>query len=201
MYKRIKWRKILLSVVIVIACYVIFSVVSICLYSRVSETRMAGAAIVLGAAVWGDKPSPVFEERIKHAVWLYKNYYTDTLIFTGGKGEGQQYSEAAVARQYAIDNGVPAGKIFIEEQSAITEENLEYILPILREKHISSVLIVSDPLHMKRAMCMARDYKLPRAYPSPTPTSKYTSLKSKAGFLARETFFYVGYQVCRIFKS
>lgn len=61
-----------------------------------------------------------------------------------------------------------------------------------------TAIIVSDPLHMKRAMLMAKDYGI-EAYSSPTPTSRYVSLKSKLSFLAREEFFYIGYRVYRIF--
>ena len=63
---------------------------------------------------------------------------------------------------------------------------------------LSTCILVSDPLHMKRSMRMAKDYEI-EAYPSPTPTTRYQTWRSKLPFLARETFFYVGYQVYRIF--
>ncbi|WP_202976456.1 YdcF family protein [Anaerophilus nitritogenes] len=102
-----------------------------------------------------------------------------------------------VARNYAIKNLVPSKDILIEEQSRITQENILYATKIAKNNEISSVILVSDPLHMKRAMLMAKDYGF-KAYFSPTPTSKYITLKSKLLFLAREVFYYIGYQIYRL---
>lgn len=63
----------------------------------------------------------------------------------------------------------------------------------------STAIIVSDPLHMKRSMLIAEDCGI-AAYSSPTPTTRYQSMKSKFPFLAREEFFYIGYRIYRIFK-
>lgn len=63
---------------------------------------------------------------------------------------------------------------------------------------LSNAIIVSDPLHMKRSMLMAKDYEI-EALSSPTPTTRYQTLKTKLPFLAREVFFYVGYQIYKIF--
>ena len=68
------------------------------------------------------------------------------------------------------------------------------------EKNMETALVVSDPLHMKRAMLYAEDLGM-EAYSSPTPTSLYRSWKTKLPFLAREEFYYIGYKLTRIFKS
>jgi uncharacterized SAM-binding protein YcdF (DUF218 family) len=171
---------------------------SIYFYSNTSELTKADVVIVLGAGVKGDKPSPVFEERINHAIWLYKNGYADKLIFTGGKGRNNDYSDSSIAKKYAIENLVPSEDIIIEEQSTITQENIYYATRIIEENHLTTVIIVSDPLHMKRAMLIAQDHGL-KAYSSPTPTTKYKTLKSKVPFLAREVFFYIGYEIYTLF--
>ena len=171
---------------------------NIYLYGNVDEMRKADAALVLGAAVWDDKPSPVFEERIKHGITLYKDGYVDKLVFTGGIGENATYSESSIAKQYAIENAVPLEDILIEEQSKITQENIAYAASIIKENNISTVIIVSDPLHMKRAMLLAKDYGI-EAYSSPTPSTKYKTLSSKVPFLAREVFYYIGYKAYKIF--
>lgn len=62
-----------------------------------------------------------------------------------------------------------------------------------------SAIIVSDPLHMKRSMVMAKDHGI-KAFSSPTPTTRYVSLESKIPFLVREEFFYIGYKIYRILK-
>ena len=159
-------------------------------YSKVDETRQADAAIILGAGAGGRKPSPVFEERIRHGIWLYENGYVEKLIFTGGQAEGNDYSDASVARDYAITHGVPAENIFIEEQSRITWENLVYAAEIVNEQGIYNVLIVSDPLHMKRAMLMADKCQL-QAYSSPTQTTRYITRQTKLPFWIRESLYYM----------
>src|SRR5690554_4920800 len=95
---------------------------------------------------------------------------------------------------YAIKNGVATQDIFIEEKSKITQENLAFAKEITLQNNFSKTLLVSDPLHMKRSMMMAKDLSI-EAYSSPTTTSKYQSTKVKFIFLLRETFFYIAYQV------
>ena len=117
---------------------------------------------------------------------------------TGGYGDGTVCSEARAAKEYAVSQGVPAEDIFVEEESRITQENMYYARLLMDEHGLKDALIVSDPLHMKRAMLMASDYGIP-AYTSPTPTTRFVSLRTKLPFLARELFFYTGYRIYRIF--
>ncbi|MBE6616746.1 MAG: YdcF family protein [Ruminococcaceae bacterium] len=189
---------VLLAVVALVALYVIGTAISIVAYSKVDETRVADCAIVLGAGVWDDEPSPVFTERINHAVLLYENGYVKKLIFTGGISEGDTLSEADVAKAYACEKGVPGEDILTETESHITQENINNAKKIMDENGIETALIVSDPLHMKRAMLMAKDYGI-EAFSSPTKTSKYVSLKTKLPFLAREEFYFIGYKAYKIF--
>ena len=84
----------------------------------------ADAAIVLGAAVWGDDVSPVFRERINHAIDLHRRGKVSKIIFTGGQGNRDELTEAATARAYAIENGVPKNDILLEERSHTTYENV-----------------------------------------------------------------------------
>lgn len=193
---RLNYRKLLVMMVSLLVGFVIYNAISITIFSEKRELIHADAAIVLGAAVWGKEPSPVFRERIRHGIWLYENGYVDVLIFTGGMGENDKVAEAVVAERYAIKAGVPGDHILIETQSQITEENLSNAKQVADRHKLSRFLIVSDPLHMKRAMVMAKDYGL-QAYSSPTPTSRYQSWKSKVKFLAREVFYYSGYVFLR----
>lgn len=188
---------VLLGIFLLLAIYLAATALSIWQYASVDEKQSADTAIVLGAGTADGEISPVFRERIHHGIWLYQNGYVDTLIFTGGVGEGNIRSDAWVAGQYAIEQGVPAEHILLEEESVITQENIANAKKIMDEKGYRTAIIVSDPLHMKRAMLMARDYGI-EAYSSPTPTSRYISLKTKIPFLAREEFFYIGYKVYRM---
>lgn len=160
----------------------------------------ADAAIVLGAAVWGNEVSPVFRERINHAIGLYRAGKVRKIIFTGGQGNRDELTEAAEAREFAIKNGVPAQDILIEERSHTTYENLVNAKLLADANGLKSVLIVSDPMHMKRGVAMAHDIGL-EAYPSPTPTTRYQGWKSQVGSLAHETYYYLGYLVWKAVGS
>lgn len=167
---------------------------SIYIYGTQQNDIKADAAIVLGAAVWGNQPSPVFRERINHAIQLYKTGKVQTIIFTGGVGNSNESPEAIVGRNYAIAQKIPATNILIETSSRTTHQNLKNAKIVANNRQLTKFLIVSDPLHMKRSVLMARNLGLD-AYPSPTPTTRYRSLNSQLGFLARETYFYIVYLI------
>jgi uncharacterized SAM-binding protein YcdF (DUF218 family) len=157
----------------------------------------ADAAIVLGAAVWGDEPSPVFQERINHAISLYKRGDVRSIIFTGGIGDNKQLAEAIAGKRYAVAQGIREGDIFIETESKSTHENLKNALAVAISQQLSKFLIVSDRFHLKRAVLMARDLGMD-AHPSPTPTTRYRSFKSQLEFLLRETYVYSIYLMFKI---
>ena len=161
--------------------------------------RKADAAIVLGAAVWGNQVSPVFRERINHALDLYRQGKVRKIIFTGGQGNSNEPTEAIAARAYAIQNGANPTDLLIEQKSHTTFENLVYAKQVADANALQKVLIVSDPLHMKRAILMAHDIGLD-AYPSPTPTTRYQGWRSQSMELGRETYYYTGYLISRLFK-
>ena len=194
-----KIKRLIAILLAVIFGYCVLTAVSIISFSEKDETRPADAAIVLGASVYDNSPSPVFCERINHAVDLYNDGYVETIIMTGGVGEGNIRSEADIAREYAEQQGIPAESIYIEEKSKITDENLMNAKKIMDGHNLDTALIVSDPLHMKRAMLYAHDHEM-KAYSSPTPTSLYRSWKTKLPFLAREVFYYSVYRLVRLFR-
>ena len=193
-----KIAKIFLLIVIMLA--VVFGVLASRIYSfgNTSSDAPSDAAIVLGAAVWSSGVSPVFRERINHGIDLYRTGKVHKLIFTGGQGNPGEPTESSAARDYALQSGVPAQDILIEEKSHTTYENIRYAKQVADAHYIKRVLIVSDPLHMKRAVLMAQDVGL-IAQPSPTPTTRYQGLKSQLGLLVHETYYYIGYLIRRSF--
>lgn len=190
---------ILLFAALLLVIFLIATAVSIVNYGNKDEKQISDVVIVLGAGATDTDVSLVYRERINHGIWLYENGYVDYLILTGGVGEGNIHSDAYVAKQYALSMEVPEAAILIEETSVITEENLENAKKLMDANWLSTAIIVSDPLHMKRAMLMAKDYGI-EAYSSPTPTTMYRSAKTKIPFLVREEFFYIGYCVVRLFR-
>ncbi|KAF3884712.1 MULTISPECIES: YdcF family protein [Nostocales] len=169
---------------------------SIYIYGNPKGAIKADAAIVLGAAVWGEQPSPVFRERINHAINLYKRGTVRTIIFTGGVGAEKALAEAIVGKHYAVERGVKEADILIETESHTTHQNLKNAREVASKKKLRKFLIVSDPLHLKRAVLMAQDMGM-EAHPSPTPTTRYRSFKSQFEFLMRETYFYFVYLVLK----
>lgn len=192
-------RRILLCMAVLLLADLLYHGVCIWRYAGVDETRAADAAIVLGAAAYESGPSPVYTERLNHGIWLYQQGYVQKLILTGGTAAGNTRSDAAIGAAYVLQQGVPEADILLEELSTVTEENLRNAAGIMAREGMKTALIVSDPLHMKRSMLLAKDAGL-TAFTSPTPTTRYRSLGPRLQFLARELFFYVGYRWVRLFR-
>jgi uncharacterized SAM-binding protein YcdF (DUF218 family) len=189
--------RVLLVVLALAAGLAAYGAYSIASYADGSDDGRADAAVVLGAAVWGESPSPVFRERINHAIALYRADRVKKLIFTGAPDSSNEPAESAAAKAYAMKQGVPAADILVEDRSRTTEENLRYALLLSRAHGLRTLLIVSDPLHMKRAMLMAKDLGMD-ARQAPTPTTRVRSLGSKALFLSRELYYFASYHVKKL---
>jgi len=134
------------------------------------EQRQAAAIVVMGAAQYDGRPSPVFAARLDHAVELYRAGIAPRLIVTGGKAEGDRTTEAASARAYAIAHGVPRDAILVEDQSRTTLESIRGVRGLLREHELADAVFVSDRPHMLRVLRMAADEGI-TAWGSPTATS------------------------------
>ena len=193
-----KFAKVVLVILAVLLIVVGLLASRIYSFRNASSDAQADAAVVLGAAVWTENVSPVFRERINHGVDLYRRGKVRKLIFTGGQGNPGEPTESAAARDYALQRGVPAADILIEEKSHTTYENILYAKEVADNHGIKKVLIVSDPLHMKRAVAMAEDVGLV-AEPSPTPSTRYQGVRSQVVLLAHETYYYIGYLLRRPF--
>ncbi len=153
------------------------------------QAAPADAIVVLGAAAYDARPSPVLQERLRHALDLYRRGYAGTLIFTGGYGYGARFSESQVARRYALGEGVPEEAVLIETLSRTTYENLAQARLLMHERGIGRVIVVSDPLHMARALRLSRMLGID-ALGSSTPSTRFRSLRARWGFLAREVYFF-----------
>lgn len=185
-------KNITKGILILICLYLIWSLfiaIKIYTFSKNYSDEKADAAIVLGAAVWDSIPSPVYKERLNHAIHLYKNKKVGYIIFTGGIGTKQKYSEGEIGKQYALQAGISSNAMYYDSTSTITYENLENTKQLMLKLNIKSVLLVSDPLHMKRAIGICKKLEI-NALPSPTQTSMYKSNFSKLKSLTYETFFF-----------
>ncbi len=165
-----------------------FATVRIWQQGATDERRPADAIVVLGAAQYDGRPSPVLEARLEHAVALWKEGIARWFVVTGGKLPADRTTEAAVARAYAIAHGVPESAIFGEDEAHNTLDSLAAVAVRMRERGLRTAVLVSDPTHMLRTLRIAGDLGL-EAFGSPTRTSPIAGDPARA---ARATLHELG---------
>jgi uncharacterized SAM-binding protein YcdF (DUF218 family) len=158
--------KVVLVVILVAIAYPAFLAFEIWQQSRHDEVRAADVIVVLGAAQYDGKPSPVLKARLDQAAYLYKEDLSPLVIVTGGKQEGDRFTEAEVSHDYLEEQGIPEEDILEEEEGRTTYESLKQVREIAVDNGIDSALLVSDPLHSERIKRMAIDLGFEEAYAS-----------------------------------
>ena len=148
----------------------IISVLSVVGWGARDRARPADAIVVLGAAQYAGRPSPVLKARLDHAVGLWKRGLAKRLVLTGGRGVGDTISEAAVGRRYVMKAGVADAAILLENDVRTTVASLEAVAEILDDKYLEQAILVSDPFHMLRLQILAKRYGV-KSVTSPTRTS------------------------------
>jgi uncharacterized SAM-binding protein YcdF (DUF218 family) len=194
--KQRRWRRSLGKILALLLLLIIGVGVRILNYGRTISSGKYDCAIVLGAAVDGSTPSPVFQARIEHGIALYRAGIVKHLIFTGGVGAQTDTAESQAARQVALASGIPAEAISIESVSRTTLGNLTESKKIAIDRGFKTIIIVSDPLHLRRSVDMAGDIGL-AATGSGTPTTRYRSISTQLPFLIREIYFSFHYWLLR----
>lgn len=172
---------------LLLGCYLAWQVWDIHRVGHSDDGASADCAIVLGAAAYHNRPSPVFKARIDHAIKLYQEGRVKTILLTGGYGKQAEFAESEVAYRYCRQLGVPKEALFLEKKSKTTEQNLKQAVLLMEEHGLDSALLVSDPWHLKRALAMARKHDL-SASASATQTTMYRSEESRFRFLLRELY-------------
>ncbi len=162
-------RVVILGMVAGFSLWVI-SAAAVLIWSARDEARPAQAIVVLGAAQYAGRPSPVLRARLDHALKLWKRDLAPLLILTGGTGLGDTTSEAAVGRAYAKKRGVPDTLILVENEGRTTRESMKAVAGMLEVRGLQTALLVSDPFHMLRLRILARRFGF-TPYTSPTRTS------------------------------
>ena|SRR5438552_3610390 len=163
-------RRILTTLVVTAFTLWVISAAAVLIWSSRDEARPAQAIVVLGAAQYAGKPSPVLRARLDHALDLWNRHLASLLILTGGTGAGDTTSEAAVGRIYATKHGVPDSAILVENEGRTTSESMRAVAGMLEVRGLQSALLVSDPFHMLRLRILARRFGF-TPYTSPTQTS------------------------------
>lgn len=147
----------------------------------------ADAIVVLGAAQYQGRPSPVLRTRLDHAIGLYARGLAPRLVLTGGIAEGDRESEAVVSRNYVLRAGIPDSAILLENDGRTTGQSLRAVGRLLGVRGTRRVVLVSDPFHLFRASLVARRHGL-EVHTSPTRVDGvWTRLVRQPGYFLSET--------------
>jgi uncharacterized SAM-binding protein YcdF (DUF218 family) len=138
--------------------------------SQRDERGPADAIVVLGAAQYNGRPSPVLRARLDHALELYREGVSPLVLVTGGVGRGDTTSEALVGRRYLVAHGLPVKAVVAQPQGHTTMASMSAVATWLQGRGLHRVVLVSDPFHMFRLRLEARRTDLV-AYTSPTESS------------------------------
>jgi uncharacterized SAM-binding protein YcdF (DUF218 family) len=141
--------------------------------------READAIVVLGAAQYAGRPSPVLKARLDHAVDLWKRGIASKLILTGGRGTGDTTSEAEVGKRYVIKAGVADNAILLENQGRTTSASIAATAKIMKTQNLERAVLVSDPFHMLRLQIVAKQFGV-ESVTSPTRTSPISANRLEA---------------------
>ncbi len=144
--------------------------VLVLVFSQQDQRRPVDAIIVLGAAQYNGRPSPVFRARLNHALDLYREGLSPLIVVTGGVGRGDTTSEALVGRRYLVSRDVPGPAVVAHPHGRSTMTSMTAVAEWLRGRGRQKVLLVSDPFHMFRLRLEARRTAM-EAYTSPTESS------------------------------
>jgi uncharacterized SAM-binding protein YcdF (DUF218 family) len=155
------------------------------------DERPADAILVLGAAQYNGRPSPVLRARLDHALALHRAGRARWIIFTGGIGAGDTLSEAEVSRRYAVRRGVPDSLILLERQGQTSAQSVRAATQLMRERGLRSALVVSDSYHMMRLELLVRRGGIrPFRAPAPDAPIDRAAHTTRWRYIARESIMF-----------
>lgn len=186
--RRMAWiRSISILIALAIPLYVLLIAGAVYWQARTDEARPADAIIVLGAAQYNGRPSPVLSARLEHALRLYDHGVAPLIVLTGGRAEGDVYTEAEAGQTYLEERGVPASALLLENQGRDTWTSLEGVATLLSGTEVHRIVVVSDGFHLLRAELMARHLGF-EAYSSAAPDSAIRPWSgTELSYVIRET--------------
>jgi vancomycin permeability regulator SanA len=159
-----------------------------------SRVDHADVILVLGAAEYSGRPSPVFAGRLKHAALLFRQGRADTVMVLGGRQPGDVTTEAEAGRDFLVEEGLPPAAVVADAAGATTFESLRSAAHLMRDRGMSSAFLVSDPWHNLRIVRMASDLGLD-AHASATWQSAARSERTRVPGYLRETLAYLYYRL------
>ncbi|MEM9023630.1 MAG: YdcF family protein [Bacteroidota bacterium] len=184
-----RWKRWLMAIGLLFLGVVVFNTCRIYRYAGEYHESPADVAIVLGAGTADNALSPVFRERVRHGINLHQRGIVRYLLFTGGRGTGQRVADSEIAARYAEAQGVPRELLLTDTVSTDTYSNTREAKRLMAAHQLANALVVSDDLHMQRAMAMCRVRGID-GLPSPTPTSMYRGGWVRFRLLLSESVYY-----------
>jgi uncharacterized SAM-binding protein YcdF (DUF218 family) len=166
----VKKRRLAIPILLFAAVVYTSSLVMVLIFSQLDQRQPVEAIVVLGAAQYNGRPSPVLRARLNHALGLYRDGVAPLIVVTGGVGRGDTTSEALVGARYLRSQGVPEKAVAAAGEGRNTTSSMTAVAAWLRQRGIDRVLLVSDPFHMFRLRLEARRNSLV-AFTSPTESS------------------------------
>ena len=137
--------------------------------STIDETRPADVIVVLGAAEYSGRPSPILKARLDHGLDLFRRNVAPRILTTGGAGGDPIFTESEVGRAYLIGQGVPSEAIIIEKAGESTVYSTAAVAEIMHRMGLNSCVVVSDGYHIYRAKKLLEERGV-RVYGSPRPS-------------------------------
>ena len=163
-------------------------VVAVAVQAAHDQATAADAIVVLGAAQYNGRPSPVLRARLDHAAMLYQRGFAPTILVTGGVGAGDTLNEANVGRDYLLRLGMPDEAVIPLAGGHDTFTSLKQVQNWFAGRESRRVLLVSDGFHMLRVQIIARRLGL-TPYTSPATGSPiHASFRRNTGYLFAEGF-------------
>lgn len=163
--------------------------------AREDDRPRADAVVVLGAAQYAGRPSPILEARLKHAKKLYDSGVASFIVTGGGRRSGDRYTEAEASLRWLTSQGVPRGKVIAVGEGNDTLGTIRAVAKTAEQRGWNTAVIVSDPWHSLRARLMAHDAGL-SAWTSPTHTGPVVQTReTQAKYIFRETAALLYYRV------
>ncbi len=165
----------------------LLSLTGVLVWGMREGARPSDVIVVLGAAQYDGRPSPVLKARLDHALELWNRGFAPRVILTGGRGAGDTTTEAAVGRAYMLRRGVPDSAMLLENAGRSTDESLGSVARLMAAQRLNKAILVSDPFHMMRLQILAWRYRL-RTVPSPTKTSPISANRMESiGYILSES--------------
>jgi uncharacterized SAM-binding protein YcdF (DUF218 family) len=124
--------------------------------ARTDQIAPVDAIVVLGAAQYDGRPSPVLRARLDEALVAFRDGVAPLVVVSGGRQPGDRYTEAEASRDYLIEHGVPRTAILLENEGRTSEQSMDGVAKILRPRGLHRILLVSDGFHLFRLKIMAR---------------------------------------------